>query len=126
MQAVVLVSRLDSAAYRFFHTDPQPFRVQQKNRESALVTSFVLMPVDGQSVVDFQPGQYLGVKVKPANSDYFEIRQYSVTDKPPLQSANFYLCGPTAFMKAVKDQLLALGVVAAQIHYEEFGPHAEL
>jgi nitric oxide dioxygenase len=247
---------------------PRRFKVLQKIRESALVTSFVLVPVDGNAVVDFQPGQYLGVKVKPANCDYFEIRQYSLSDKAngysyrisvkretgadagaavglvsnylhdhiqegdeldilppagdfllqsahlptvlisagvgltpmmsmlesivalkqhtpvyflhaceeqaqhsfggrvqqlaqdypllqhfcwyrntpentasnqfnglmditavantlPLQSANFYLCGPTAFMKAVKEQLLALGVVAAQIHYEVFGPHAD-
>lgn len=252
---------------------PRQFRVQQKIRESALVTSFVLVPADGKAVVDFQPGQYLGVKVKPANSDYFEIRQYSLSDKAngysyrisvkretaadadqvagpavglvsnylhdhiqegdeldilppagdfllqsahlptvlisagvgltpmmsmlesivalkqhtpvyflhaceeqaqhsfagrvhqlaqeypllqhfcwyrnkpehaalhqfngliniatvadklPLQSANFYLCGPTAFIKAVKTQLLGLGVAPAQIHYEVFGPHAKL
>ncbi|OBP13169.1 nitric oxide dioxygenase [Rheinheimera sp. SA_1] len=243
---------------------PRRFKVQQKVPESALVTSFVLVPVDGEAVVDFQPGQYLGVKVKPANCEYFEMRQYSLSDKAnghsyrisvkretgevaglvsnylhdhiqegdeldilppagdfflqsahlptvlisagvgltpmmsmlesivalkqhtpvyflhacedqtqhsfaerlqqlaqdypllqhfcwyrnvlqnvasnqftglmdvaavsrllPLQSANFYLCGPTGFMKAVKEQLLALGVVSAQIHYEVFGPHAD-
>ncbi|RVU33322.1 NO-inducible flavohemoprotein [Rheinheimera riviphila] len=247
---------------------PRRFKVQQKVPESALVTSFVLVPQDGEAVVDFQPGQYLGVKVKPANCDYFEIRQYSLSDKAnghsyrisvkretgevagpvvglvsnylhdhiqegdeldilppagdfflqsahlptvlisagvgltpmmsmlesivalkqqtpvyflhacedqaqhsfagrvqqlaqdypllqhfcwyrnapqmiesnqftglmdiaavasvmPLQSANFYLCGPTGFMKAVKEQLLALGVGSAQIHYEVFGPHAD-
>lgn len=252
---------------------PRRFKVQQKTPESALVTSFVLVPLDGKPVVEFKPGQYLGVKVKPAHCDYFEIRQYSLSDKAnghsyrisvkresgavagpvpgtmvglvsnylhdhiqegdeldilppagdfflqpahlptvlisagvgltpmmsmlesivalkqhtplyflhaceeqdqhsfagrvqqlaqedpllhqfcwyrhppqqaesnqlkglmdvaavasllPLQSANFYLCGPTGFMKAVKDQLLALGVVPAQIHYEVFGPHADL
>ena len=253
---------------------PRRFKVQQKTAESALVASFVLVPTDGEAVVDFQPGQYLGVKVKPANCEYFEMRQYSLSDKAnghsyrisvkretgevaglvsnylhdhiregdeldilppagdfflqsahlptvlisagvgltpmmsmlesiaalkqhtpvyflhaceeqaqhsfadrvqqlaqdypllqhfcwyrnmpqnnvpqnnapqhveanqfaglmdiaavssllPLQSANFYLCGPTGFMKAVKEQLLALGVVSAQIHYEVFGPHAD-
>ncbi|MBU1311146.1 MAG: NO-inducible flavohemoprotein [Gammaproteobacteria bacterium] len=244
---------------------PRRFIVNQKNRESELVTSFVLVPKDGETVVDYLPGQYLGVKVKPAHCDYFEIRQYSLSDKAngqsyrisvkretgevaglvsnylhdniqagdevdilppagdfflqsahlptvlisagvgltpmmsmlesivslqqqtkvlflhacenaeqhsfalrlqqlkheytpletfcwynkgelapdtnnftglmdlyaianqlPLQSANFYLCGPTGFMTFAKNQLLAMGVASAQIHYEVFGPHSDL
>lgn len=244
---------------------PRRFVVQDKIKESELVSSFVLVPKDGEAVVDYLPGQYLGVKVKPEHCDYVEIRQYSLSDKAngqsyrisvkretaevaglvsnylhdhiqpgdeldilppagdfflqsahlptvlisagvgftpmlsmlesivalkqqspvfflhacentqqhsfaerisqleqsypllhnftwynneaqntgagqfaglmdlkavasqlPLQSANFYLCGPTAFMKFAKDQLLALGVASAQIHYEVFGPHSEL
>jgi nitric oxide dioxygenase len=33
-----------------------------------------------------------------------------------------YLCGPLPFMRAVRAQLLAKGVAAADIHYEVFGP----
>ncbi|MEU4350658.1 globin domain-containing protein [Streptomyces sp. NPDC023838] len=33
-----------------------------------------------------------------------------------------YLCGPLPFMRAVRTQLLAQGVAAADIHYEVFGP----
>ncbi|KNB53532.1 globin domain-containing protein [Streptomyces caatingaensis] len=33
-----------------------------------------------------------------------------------------YLCGPLPFMRAVRAQLLAAGVAAADIHYEVFGP----
>ncbi|MDX3765721.1 MULTISPECIES: globin domain-containing protein [unclassified Streptomyces] len=33
-----------------------------------------------------------------------------------------YLCGPPPFMRAVRAQLLAKGVPAADIHYEVFGP----
>ncbi|MGW1888753.1 globin domain-containing protein [Streptomyces sp. NPDC002004] len=33
-----------------------------------------------------------------------------------------YLCGPVPFMRAVRAQLLAQGVPAADIHYEVFGP----
>lgn len=33
-----------------------------------------------------------------------------------------YLCGPLPFMRAVRSQLLAKGVRAAEIHYEVFGP----
>lgn len=243
---------------------PRRFVVREKKPESELVTSFVLVPVDGAPVLDYQPGQYLAVRVKPAGADYWEIRQYSLSDKPngatyrisvkreqgdlpgavsnylhdqvragdeidalppagdfflqsaqtpnvlisagvgvtpmvamletlvskgnqqpvyflhacespqqhsfaerintlkaqlpavqsftwyskapsesadsfhglmelaplkhtlPLASAHFYLCGPTGFMKFAKDQLLALGVSDERIHYEVFGPHADL
>ncbi|MFJ2243440.1 globin domain-containing protein [Streptomyces sp. NPDC087862] len=33
-----------------------------------------------------------------------------------------YLCGPLPFMRAVRTQLLAKGVPAADVHYEVFGP----
>ncbi|MDJ1132674.1 globin domain-containing protein [Streptomyces iconiensis] len=33
-----------------------------------------------------------------------------------------YLCGPLPFMRGVRDQLLARGVPAGDIHYEVFGP----
>ncbi|MER8101562.1 globin domain-containing protein [Kitasatospora sp. NPDC094016] len=33
-----------------------------------------------------------------------------------------YLCGPLPFLRAVREQLLAAGVPAADIHYEVFGP----
>jgi len=39
------------------------FRVAQKVPESAEITSFHLVPVDGGAVVDFQPGQYIGMKL---------------------------------------------------------------
>ncbi|MEV6104969.1 globin domain-containing protein [Streptomyces sp. NPDC051940] len=39
---------------------------------------------------------------------------------PPGTTA--YLCGPLPFMRAVRAQLLAAGVGAADIHYEVFGP----
>lgn len=238
------------------------FVVKAKNAESELVTSFVLAPVDGGPVLNYQPGQYLAVRVKPEGSDYWEIRQYSLSDKSngsdyrisvkretgqrpgmvsnylqdaiqtgdrlqvmppagdfflksphtpnvfisagvgvtpmmsmletlvaarserplyflhacetpqqhsfagrireleqqspalksftwyakaqgegsfhglmelaplkntlPVGDGNFYLCGPSGFMKFAKDQLLSLGVANERIHYEVFGPHAEL
>ena len=44
----------------------------------------------------------------------------------PIEQGNFYLCGPIAFMQFAKQQLLNLGVIANNIHYEVFGPHTEL
>ncbi len=250
---------------------PRDFVVKAKTPESELVTSFVLAPVGGGPVLDYQPGQYLAVRVKPAGAEYWEIRQYSLSDKSngqeyrisvkreqgelpgavsnylqdvvqpgdtlqvmppagdffftspetpnvfisagvgitpmmamletlianrtanangtarqqqpvfflhacetpaqhsfaarirqleqqvpdlhsftwyasaeqqgsfhglmelaplretlPLATGHFYLCGPCGFMKFVKDQLMGLGVANERIHYEVFGPHAEL
>ncbi|MGO2128852.1 MAG: NO-inducible flavohemoprotein [Pseudoalteromonas prydzensis] len=234
------------------------FVIAKKHRESELVTSFTLVPVDGEAVIAHKPGQYLGIKVKPEDAQYNEIRQYSISqqsngenyrisvkkevqpaagivsnylhsldegrvielyppagdfflranNKPvvlisagvgqtpmlamlqtllsdqsnqpvtylhacenqqqrsfsdflfaqaaahsrlnhytwlnhggegadfiglmdvkrvaeqlPLTQGDFYICGPTGFMAAIKQQLIALGVDATRIHYEVFGPH---
>ena len=44
----------------------------------------------------------------------------------PLTNGEFYLCGPSPFMAAMKAQLLSLGVAPARILYEVFGPHESL
>lgn len=44
----------------------------------------------------------------------------------PVAQAEVYLCGPTAFMASICQQLLTLGVDAQRIHYEVFGPHQDL
>ncbi len=59
--------------------DFRQFRVASKTPESELVTSFVLEPVDGKAVIDYTPGQYLGIKVHPKGNQYEEIRQYSLS-----------------------------------------------
>lgn len=236
------------------------FVVQEKRAESEYVTSFILVPADGGVVLDYQPGQYIGIEVTPEGSDYREIRQYSLSqgangkdyrisvkregvgsDNPgvvshylhnkvkvgdsvklyapagdffyverkrpvvlisagvgatpmqailhtlseqnksgvtylyacnsakehtfaqetaklvaehgwqqqvwyrdeasehalqgemqltqaslPVQDGDFYLCGPIGFMQYVVQQLLELGVEKERIHYEVFGPHAQL
>ncbi|NOH85732.1 NO-inducible flavohemoprotein [Vibrio sp. 03-59-1] len=58
------------------------FIVKDKTMESQLVTSFVFEPKDNNTVLDFYPGQYIGIEVKPENGDYKEIRQYSLSQKP--------------------------------------------
>lgn len=62
--------------------DFRRFRVASKTPESDLVTSFVFEPVDGGSVIDYQPGQYLGVKLHPKGNEFDEIRQYSLSTTP--------------------------------------------
>ncbi|MEZ9566375.1 NO-inducible flavohemoprotein [Vibrio artabrorum] len=58
------------------------FVIVNKVKESALVTSFILEPKDGGDVLDYTPGQYIGIEVKPEGAQYNEIRQYSLSDKP--------------------------------------------
>lgn len=43
----------------------------------------------------------------------------------PLADADFYLCGPTPFLKAFVTGLAGAGVPTDRIHYEVFGPTAE-
>ncbi|MCG9595387.1 NO-inducible flavohemoprotein [Vibrio sp. Isolate25] len=57
------------------------FVVKKKQPESEFVTSFVLEPVDGSDVLDYYPGQYVGVEVKPSSGEHNEIRQYSLSQK---------------------------------------------
>lgn len=58
------------------------FKLVNKTVESDLVCSFVFSPLDERAVIGFSPGQYLGVEVQPRTSDFKEIRQYSLSDKP--------------------------------------------
>ena len=43
----------------------------------------------------------------------------------PFADADFYLCGPTPFLKAFVTGLAGAGVPGDRIHYEVFGPTAE-
>jgi len=44
----------------------------------------------------------------------------------PISDGEFYMCGPISFMEFTKLSLLKLGVCESRIHYEVFGPHANL
>ena len=57
------------------------FIVKDIIKESSLVTSFVFTPADNAPVLDYQPGQYLGIEVKPDAVKYNEIRQYSLSQQ---------------------------------------------
>ena len=57
------------------------FILVEKRIESELVKSLVFEPVDGNAVIDYQPGQYIGIEVQPKHSEFKEIRQYSLSDK---------------------------------------------
>lgn len=58
------------------------FVVRSKQPESDVITSFVLEPVDGQAVINFEPGQYISVAVTVPELGLQQIRQYSLSDAP--------------------------------------------
>ena len=56
------------------------FRVARKEQESAEITSFYLVPADGGALLDFQPGQYIGLKLVV---DGEEVRRNYSLSAPP-------------------------------------------
>ncbi|WP_068546044.1 NO-inducible flavohemoprotein [Thalassotalea crassostreae] len=82
--AKIFISR-ESELYKLRETSfggwagARKFTVVETKQESELVKSVVFAPVDGQAVIDYAPGQYLGVEVTPKGSKYKEIRQYSLS-----------------------------------------------
>ncbi|AIR06359.1 dihydropteridine reductase [Cedecea neteri] len=72
----------DNAAKQGGWEGTRPFTIVEKKEQSSLIASFELIPLDGGPVADYQPGQYLGVWLKPAGFPHQEIRQYSLTRQP--------------------------------------------
>ncbi|TLS38921.1 NO-inducible flavohemoprotein [Pseudalkalibacillus caeni] len=63
----------------------KPFILDKKVRESDVITSFYLKPVDGQPLPTFKPGQYVSVKMNIEGDQFTHIRQYSLSDAPGKQ-----------------------------------------
>lgn len=60
------------------------FRIDRIEQESSWVKSFYFRAQDGSSLPDFTLGQYISVRVKPDHCEYFQIRQYTVSDADNL------------------------------------------
>lgn len=60
----------------------RPFVIADIQDEAAEVRSFYLAPEDGNEIAPFQPGQYIGIKVRPPGQEFDEIRQYSLSNAP--------------------------------------------
>jgi nitric oxide dioxygenase len=56
------------------------FRITRKVPESCEITSFYMEPVDGGPVVQYQPGQYLSLRLQIAGQD--QRRSYSLSAAP--------------------------------------------
>ena len=55
------------------------FIVSEKTAESELVTSFVLTPADGKALLDYQPGQYIGLEVTPEKGITYRVLRRKYT-----------------------------------------------
>jgi ferredoxin-NADP reductase/MOSC domain-containing protein YiiM len=60
--------------------DYRPFTLREKVRESDDVSSFHLVPKDGQSLPRYLPGQYLTVRVSIPGIERPVVRSYSLSD----------------------------------------------
>lgn len=60
--------------------DFRPFIVDRKVKESDVITSFYLVPQDGQPISTYEAGQYVSVKVNIPGEEYTHLRQYSLSD----------------------------------------------
>ncbi|TBL74587.1 NO-inducible flavohemoprotein [Paenibacillus thalictri] len=58
------------------------FKVAKKVKESDVITSFYLVPQDEGRLAEFQPGQYISVRLEIPGETYTHIRQYSLSDAP--------------------------------------------
>jgi len=67
--------------------DFRKFTVQRKVKESAVITSFYLVPADGGKLSPYRPGQYISVRMQIPGEQYTHIRQYSLSDLP---GRNYY------------------------------------
>lgn len=63
-------------------TDWREFTIANKVKESEEITSFYLKPVDGKSLPEFLPGQYISLLVDVPWFGYKQSRQYSLSDAP--------------------------------------------
>ncbi len=61
------------------------FRLDQKIRESSVVTSFVFRPVDGRPVTRHKPGQYLTIRLTLTDGQTVK-RNYSISSAPNNES----------------------------------------
>ncbi|QZN73504.1 NO-inducible flavohemoprotein [Paenibacillus sp. DR312] len=86
------------------------FKVAKKVQESEIITSFYLVPDNGQPIASYEPGQYISIKIQPEAQSFTQIRQYSLSDPP----------GKPYYRISVKRELGGLecpdGVVSTYLH----------
>lgn len=58
------------------------FRIARRVKESDVIDSFYLEPIDQNPIASYQPGQYLTLRLKAPGVDYAQMRHYSLSDSP--------------------------------------------
>jgi nitric oxide dioxygenase len=72
----------EAAAQNNGWADFKDFKVVDKVKESEVITSFYLKPADGSSVPEFEPGQYITVRLQIPGEKYLFNRQYTLSVAP--------------------------------------------
>jgi nitric oxide dioxygenase len=62
--------------------DYKEFKVLNKVKVSDVITSFYLLPKDDSRVPEFEPGQYITIRVQVPGEKYLLNRQYSLSVEP--------------------------------------------
>ncbi|MBP0724978.1 NO-inducible flavohemoprotein [Bacillus sp. RG28] len=62
--------------------DTRKFKVIKKEKESSVITSFYLQPVDGGKIASYKAGQYISITASIPGEQYTHMRQYSLSDAP--------------------------------------------
>lgn len=58
------------------------FFIDKKTKESDVITSFYLKPVDQQPIASYEPGQYLTIQAEIDGEEYYHMRHYTLSDAP--------------------------------------------
>lgn len=61
------------------------FYVEKIVAETPEVKSIYFKPIDLEAIPDFKGGQYVGVRVRPNDSEHYQIRQYSLSKKGDMR-----------------------------------------
>lgn len=91
----------------------KPFVLQRRQEESETISSFYLAPQDGQPLPPFQPGQFVGVKVRIPGSEFDQIRQYSLSQIP---NEKYYRVSVKREAAPVHDSAAPDGQVSTYLH----------
>jgi nitric oxide dioxygenase len=99
----------------------RPFQVREKVQESAEITSFYFYPADGGPVAEFQPGQYVSVRMFLPELNLFQPRQYSLSNAP---NGTFYRI---SVKKETGSHIKPNGLISNHLHEEvEVGDIVEM
>jgi len=85
------------------------FEIDKVVTETPEVKSFYLKPTDGKNIPAYSGGQYIGLKVNPEDSEFDEIRQYSLSGK-----------GDDSFLR-ISTKAEFSGLVSNHLHQSEAG-----
>ncbi|MCG3086778.1 NO-inducible flavohemoprotein [Sporosarcina cyprini] len=58
------------------------FIIDEKVKESDVITSFYLKPADGKTLPDYKPGQYITIRFRIPGEEHILNRQYSLSQAP--------------------------------------------